>query len=141
MYSVGMSPPNAAAALTAFDVLRREPQRVSRLRQLAGRFRDEALQKGLIPEKGEPTPVVPLVVGNAFSCVSLFHQLKSNGIWSQPIIDPAVKERISRLRFFVTCTHTDAQIRESVDVIAKTLAEGAREGAKSKLSPRVQTEG
>ncbi len=36
VYSVGISPPNAATALAALTVLRREPQRVARLHALSG---------------------------------------------------------------------------------------------------------
>ena len=34
VYSVGISPPNAATALAALEVLQREPQRVARLRDV-----------------------------------------------------------------------------------------------------------
>ena len=47
VYSVGLSPPNAAAALAALTVLQREPQRVARLRELAALFLKLARERGL----------------------------------------------------------------------------------------------
>jgi hypothetical protein len=35
----------------------------------------------------------------------------------QPILYPAVPERASRLRFFITAAHTEEQIREAVTIV------------------------
>jgi 7-keto-8-aminopelargonate synthetase-like enzyme len=40
-----------------------------------------------------------------------------------PIIYPAVPAKASRLRFFITATHTDAQIRTTVEATAEELRE------------------
>jgi 7-keto-8-aminopelargonate synthetase-like enzyme len=37
----------------------------------------------------------------------------------QPILYPAVDERSVRLRFFLTCTHTEAQLSDAITVIAE----------------------
>ncbi len=63
VYSVGLSPPNAAAALAALTVLRREPQRVARLRELATLFLKLARERGLDTGSAAGTPVVPVIVG------------------------------------------------------------------------------
>jgi 7-keto-8-aminopelargonate synthetase-like enzyme len=41
---------------------------------------------------------------------------------------PAVEENAARLRFFVTATHTEQQIRETVQVLAEELAKVRAEG-------------
>jgi 7-keto-8-aminopelargonate synthetase-like enzyme len=43
------------------------------------------------------------------------------GINVQPIVHPAVEENAARLRFFLTCLHTEAQIRQTVDAVAEEL--------------------
>jgi 7-keto-8-aminopelargonate synthetase-like enzyme len=45
------------------------------------------------------------------------------GINVLPIIYPAVPAKASRLRFFITATHTDAQIRTTVEATAEELRE------------------
>ena len=37
----------------------------------------------------------------------------------QPILYPAVPEKSARLRFFMSCQHTEAQIRETVRLLAE----------------------
>ena len=48
--------------------------------------------------------------------------LKQRGINVQPILYPAVEETAARLRFFCTATHTEQQIRETVQVLAEEIA-------------------
>ncbi|MBN1851173.1 MAG: hypothetical protein JW829_00555, partial [Pirellulales bacterium] len=50
------------------------------------------------------------------------HRLFLRGINVQPILYPAVEEKAARLRFFITCTHTEAQIRETVAATAEEWA-------------------
>jgi 7-keto-8-aminopelargonate synthetase-like enzyme len=47
----------------------------------------------------------------------------------QPILYPAVEETAARLRFFVTATHTEQQIRETIEVLAEEIARVRAEGA------------
>jgi len=42
----------------------------------------------------------------------------------QPILYPAVPEKSARLRFFLSCEHTQAHIDETLEVLEKLLAEG-----------------
>jgi 8-amino-7-oxononanoate synthase len=44
------------------------------------------------------------------------------GINVQPILYPAVEEEKARLRFFVTSSHTEEQIRHTVEVLAEEMA-------------------
>jgi len=45
--------------------------------------------------------------------------LFKHGINVQPILYPAVPEKSARLRFFISCMHTEAQIRETVKALSK----------------------
>ncbi len=118
VYSVGISPPNAAAALEALRVLEAEPRRVQTLHQRAASFVRLAKQRGLDVGRCQDTPVVPILVGDAAACLRLWQALVERGILSQPILPPAVPAASSRLRFFVTATHSAQQIREAVKIVA-----------------------
>jgi 7-keto-8-aminopelargonate synthetase-like enzyme len=39
----------------------------------------------------------------------------------QPIVHPAVEENASRLRFFISATHTEKEIRDTVDCLAEEI--------------------
>lgn len=122
VYSVGISPPNAAAALAALTLLRREPERVTRLRELSGLFLARARERGLNTGLSGGTPVIPVIIGNSVKCLLLCRALFSRGIIVQPIIHPAVPERAARLRLFITTNHTEAQVRNVVGAIVEELA-------------------
>jgi 8-amino-7-oxononanoate synthase/acyl carrier protein len=122
VYSVGLAPANAAAALASLRVLLREPERASRCRAMASLFLSEARRRGLSTGLSGQTPVVPVIIGNSAHALRLSRQLFQRGINVQPILYPAVEESGARLRFFITATHTPDQIRETVAAVAEELA-------------------
>lgn len=122
VYSVGLSPPNAAAALAALNVLRLEPQRVTRLRHLSALFLSLARERGLDTGLASGAPVVPVIIGNSVRCLRLAQALFDRDIYVQPILHPVVPEHSTRLRFFITVNHTEAQIRHAVSATADELA-------------------
>jgi 8-amino-7-oxononanoate synthase len=122
VYSVGMSPPNVAAALAAIRLLRKEPQRVTRLRELSGLFLMLARERGLnTGASSSGSPVIPVIVGDSLKAVRLSQALLRQGIDVLPMVYPAVPDNSARLRFFVNCTHTPEQIRFALDVVAPEL--------------------
>jgi 8-amino-7-oxononanoate synthase len=122
VYSVGMSPANAAAALEAIRVLREEPQRVRTLRQRSELFLRLARQQGLNTGTSAGTPIVPVILGNSLMCLQLSRAMFRRGVNVQPILYPAVDERSARLRFFITCCHSEQQIRDTVQALGEELA-------------------
>lgn len=118
VYSVGLSPPNAAAALASLRLLQREPQRVRTCAELSELFLSLARRHGLETGASNGTPVIPIIVGSSAAALALSTRLFSRGINVQPILYPAVEESAARLRFFITACHTEAQIRHAVDTVA-----------------------
>ncbi|QIZ72644.1 aminotransferase class I/II-fold pyridoxal phosphate-dependent enzyme [Oxynema aestuarii] len=134
VYSVGMSPPNTAAALASIRVLREEPHRVGRLHDRATLFRQLARDRGLDTGTSENSSVVPIVVGNSLMSVKLSQVLFHRGINVGPMFYPAVPHNAARLRFFISCTHTEAQIRETVAIVAEELAKLKQETSLPELN-------
>lgn len=121
IYSVGISPPNAAAALAALQLLKQEPERVEQLHQRAQLFLTLAQQQGLNTGSSHQSPVIPIIVGEPYRAVQLSHALFKRGINVQPMVYPSVPYNAARLRFFISCLHTEAQIRDTVDAIKEEL--------------------
>jgi 7-keto-8-aminopelargonate synthetase-like enzyme len=113
-----MAPSNAAAALEALRVLRREPERVARLQENARLFLSLARERGLNTGSSRGTPIVPIIVGDSIHAVRLSQQLLERGINVQPMVAPAVSESAARLRFFLSSTHTTDQIRQAVESVS-----------------------
>lgn len=122
VYSVGMPPSNAAAALASIRLLEDEPERVARLHANAKLFLELARKKGVNTGMSKDSPVIPVILGNSRHALQLSQALFTRGINVQPILYPAVEESAARLRFFVTARHTEKQIRETVEAIAEELA-------------------
>jgi 8-amino-7-oxononanoate synthase len=122
VYSVGLSPPNAAAALAALRLLRQEPERVTTCRARSNLFLRLARERGFNTGTSEDTPIVPVILGNSRLALQLSAALFQSGINVQPILYPAVEEKAARLRFFITSCHSEAQIHTAIDAIASHLA-------------------
>lgn len=122
VFGAGMSPALTAAALTALKVLKAEPERVAQLHRQAKRFLKSVQSYGLNTGMSQNTPIIPVIVGNSSACVQLSTALFERGVNVQPMIYPAVPENAARLRFFLSCQHTDEQIDYTAKVIAEELA-------------------
>jgi 7-keto-8-aminopelargonate synthetase-like enzyme len=121
VYSVGLPPANAAAALASLRLLEEEPERVARVQQNAARFLQRAKERGLDTGLSQATPVVPVILGNSMYAFELSRRLFARGINVQPILHPAVEEKAARLRFFITSCHTPEQIDTAVAAVAEEL--------------------
>ena len=127
VFSVGMAPPAAAAALAALELLEREPERVRRLNDRAALFLQLAREGGLDVGGSIGASIVPIVTGSSIRAGRLAQALFDRGVNVQPILYPAVPERAARLRFFVTASHTEEQIRDTVDILLEESGRVASE--------------
>jgi 8-amino-7-oxononanoate synthase len=121
VFSCGLSPTNAAAALASIQLLEAEPRRAVRLQNRARLFLSLAKSRGLNTGTSKDSPVVPVILGNSMHSLQLSKALAARGVNVQPILYPAVEEKAARLRFFITSLHTEEQIRYTVDAMCEEL--------------------
>lgn len=119
VYSVGISPPLAAASLEALRVMQKEPERVVRLQERSQFFLRQARQAGIDTGLSQGFAIISAILGSSLKATKLSNALFERGINVQPIIYPAVEERAARLRFFVSSLHSEMQIGRTVETIAK----------------------
>jgi 8-amino-7-oxononanoate synthase len=122
LYSVGMPPPVAAAALAALRCMQQEPQRVATVQARGEQFLRLAREAGLDVATSTGLAVIPVITGSSLKATLLSGALFRRGINAQPILYPAVPEKSARVRFFVSCLHSEAQIAETVAIVAEELA-------------------
>jgi 8-amino-7-oxononanoate synthase len=127
VFSVGMAPPAAAAALAALEVLKREPERVRRLNERTALFLQLAREGGLDVGGSVGASIVPIITGSSIRAGRLAQAMFQRGVNVQPILYPAVPERAARLRFFVTAAHTEEQVRKTVDILLEESCQVASE--------------
>jgi 8-amino-7-oxononanoate synthase len=121
VYSVGMAPPTAAAALAALRLVRAEPWRAQTLQQRGQTFLELARAAGIDTGSSAGLAVIPAITGSSLKAARLSEALYRHGINVQPIVYPAVQERSARLRFFVSSEHTEEQIRATIEALAREL--------------------
>ena len=122
VFSVGMPPVIATAAATALRVWRREPERVRALHANGQRFQDGARAAGLDTGTGIGAAICPVVIGDSMKAVILSQQLLKRGVNVQPVMYPSVPAKASRLRFFVTRTHTSEDIDRGLCILREEMA-------------------
>jgi 8-amino-7-oxononanoate synthase len=123
VYSVGLAPPLAAAALEALKQMRAHPETVTQLQARAALFHERAQEAGLdIGDANPDAAVVPIMVGESKKAIELCRALLQKGVLALPIGFPAVPENKARLRFFISSTHSEDEIKLAVDAVAEALA-------------------
>lgn len=122
LYSVGMTPPTAASALVALQLMRQEPERVATLQARGTLFRDAARAAGIDTGFSTGLAVVPAITGSSVKALKLSQALFERGIHVQPILYPAVPEKAARLRFFMSYEHTEQQVRHTVQALQEESA-------------------
>lgn len=117
IFSAAITPPQAAAALTALLVMQDEPERVAKVQHNARRLLEGLRQLGLDTLRSE-TPIIPLICGareKAYEAARYCHQ---RGLFVLPVVSPAVPEGLSRLRIATNAAHTDEDLDHALGIFA-----------------------
>ena len=122
LYSVGIPPATTASALAALRCMLREPARVKAVQERGALFLELAKAAGLDTATSTGLAVIPVITGSSFKAGRLSSALFERGINAQPILYPAVPEHAARVRFFVSCEHSEEQIRRTVGIVAEEVA-------------------
>ena len=123
VFSVGLSPPVAAAALEALRILRRDSSCVAALRRNISYFVDAARKAELNICLAGETAIIPVLIGRDMDAFRLSAMLLDRGVSVPPAVYPAVPIGAARLRFCVTSSHK----KEQIDIAIAQLLEAAKE--------------
>lgn len=118
IFTASMPPASLAGVLAALDVMRDEPERRARLWQ-----NTRAVAEGLtalgFDIGGSQTPIIPVLVGDMWKTVGFWRMLFDNGIFTHPIVPPAVAPDRCRIRVSMSAEHTDEQVGRVLEAFAK----------------------
>lgn len=116
LFSASMTPPAAAAALAALEIIEQEPERRARLWDISERVHRELRCMGFDTHPSV-TPVVPIVVGEQLTNFRFWRKLTDAGMFVSPVTKPAVERDLVRAVFMAT--HTDAQIDRALEIFQR----------------------
>ncbi|MET0295690.1 MAG: aminotransferase class I/II-fold pyridoxal phosphate-dependent enzyme, partial [Phenylobacterium sp.] len=111
IYTTGLPPAAAAAALAALDVMAREPQRRAAVMANARR-----LTQGLNLPPAQ-SAIVPIVLGEAERALAAARDLEAQGLLVVPIRPPTVPAGTARLRLAFSSEHSEAQVERLVEAV------------------------
>jgi 8-amino-7-oxononanoate synthase len=118
IFTASMPPASLAGVLVAHHVERGEPERRARLWQ-----NTRAVAEGLtalgFDIGGSQTPIIPVLVGDMWKTVGFWRMLFDNGIFTHPIVPPAVAPDRCRIRVSMSAEHTDEQVGRVLEAFAK----------------------
>ena len=114
LYSVGMPPQVAAPALAALNIIANEPERTQQLQARSRYFLAQAQAAGIDTGHSVGIAIIAAITGSSASAARLSQALFERGINVQPILYPAVAEKSARLRFFISCDHTEQHIDATI---------------------------
>ncbi|MHB8868812.1 MAG: aminotransferase class I/II-fold pyridoxal phosphate-dependent enzyme [Thermoleophilia bacterium] len=117
IFSASPTPASTACALASLDVMRREPERVERVNANAARMR-AAYQAMGFDTGNSVTPIVPIVIGDDQRTFLTWKLLLEGGVFTNPVISPAVLPGRQMLRTSYMATHTNEQLDRVLEVFA-----------------------
>jgi len=124
IFVASLPPANAAAALEALKILESEPERVKALRDIS-RYMREGLKKLEIPlyqSNSDITPIIPVMTWDNERTLVVTKMLFEEGVYVNPVLSPAVKPGLCRLRTSYTATHTKEQIDYALEAFKRVFS-------------------
>ena len=110
-FSTGfLSPADCGATLKAFEIIKREPERVERLRDNTKYFKKGLMDLGFNTGISQ-TPITPVIVGDPLKAMELSNALyEEEGVFVFAVRYPIVPKGTDRVRTIVNAHHTREQL-------------------------------
>ena len=118
IFSASMPPAATATVLAALDIIEQEPERIECLWKNARKMKAGFDALGFDTGKSA-TPIIPLLIGDDMNTFAFWKMLFDNGIFSNPVITPAVPPGHGRIRTSYMATHTEAELDHVLQVFAR----------------------
>ncbi|MEW5931675.1 MAG: aminotransferase class I/II-fold pyridoxal phosphate-dependent enzyme [Gemmatimonadota bacterium] len=118
IFSASMPPSAVATVLACLEVMEREPERRERLWDNAGYLRGGLQSLGFDTAESE-TPIIPVSTGHMEHTFIFWKALFDAGVFTNPVLPPAVPESACRLRTSVMATHTREQLDQVLEAFAR----------------------
>ena len=123
IFSASLTPASCATAIAALDVIKREPERVTRLGDLAEYYRKGLDARGVPTVKTENPriPIIPIYTYDAERTLIISKTLFEEGVYVNPVLPPATAPSECLLRTSLMATHTESVLDEAMDIIARVV--------------------
>jgi 8-amino-7-oxononanoate synthase len=114
IFSASMPPSAVATVSKALDILIQEPERLDRLWNNTRKMKKGFDEMGFNTGTSE-TPIIPIIIGDDIKTFYFWKLLFENGIFTNPVISPAVEAGHQMLRTSYMATHTDDELDQVLE--------------------------
>ena len=114
IFSAAQPPASAAAALAAVDIIEREPERRERLWENT-RFFTEGLRSLGFDTGRSQSPVVPIVVGEDATALTMAKRMHDEGIFVNCVLTPGTAPGRALIRTSLMATHERGHLARALD--------------------------
>ena len=118
IFSASMPPSAVATVLACLDVIEQEPERRYRLWENAIYLREGLRTLGFDTVDSQ-TPIIPVVTGDLERTLVFWNAVFEEGVFTNPVLPPAVPENSCRLRTSVMATHTREQLDRVLEAFTR----------------------
>jgi len=118
IFTAALPPANTAGVLAALHILQREPERRERLWENTRRLQDGMRALGFDIGPTE-TPIIPVLIGPLEKTFLFWRKLFDAGVFTNPVVPPAVPPSQCRLRTSLMATHTAEQIDRALETFGR----------------------
>lgn len=118
IFTAALPPSNTAGVLAALHVMQREPERRDALWANTRRLQDGLRNLGFDIGPTD-TPIVPVLIGPLEKTFLFWRKLFDAGVFTNPVVPPAVPPSQCRLRTSLMATHTGEQIDRALDTFGR----------------------
>ncbi|MCK5786817.1 MAG: pyridoxal phosphate-dependent aminotransferase family protein [Candidatus Sabulitectum sp.] len=118
IFSASLPPAAVATVIASIDVLEREPDLLVKVHRAAARCRDGLSSMGFSIGRSE-APIIPVKVGDDLDCFRFWKDMFDNGVFTNPVVSPAVEPGGAMLRTSFMASHTDDMIDRALEVFEK----------------------
>jgi glycine C-acetyltransferase len=122
LFSNALPPTVACSAAKAIEILEREPQRMTRLRENVARMRSGLRSLGYEVLES-PTAILPIIVGETATAIRYSNRLMEMGVFVIGFGFPVVPEGAARLRIQMSAAHTEEHIDRALEAFRRLKEE------------------
>lgn len=109
IFSASMTPSSVATVLATLEIIETEPERRERLWDVTKEMKSGFEKMGYNTGPTE-TPIIPVIIGNDELTFMLWKMLRNDGIFTNPVIYPAVPKDQTLIRTSYSASHTDIEL-------------------------------
>ncbi len=109
IFSASITPASVATVLATLDIFEKEPERRKRLWEITAKMRNGFQAMGYDTGPTE-TPVIPVIIGDDERAFVLWKMLRELGIFTNPVVYPAVPHDQALIRTSYSASHSDEEL-------------------------------